>query len=61
MCEELGLLVQRVGLERPGRPLVLAMEKNDVRQLLANGIAMLAATGDRTAIQIMAILRGEGN
>jgi hypothetical protein len=37
------------------------MGENDVHQLLANGINLLGGTGDRTALQMRAILCGEGN
>jgi hypothetical protein len=42
-------------------PLVVVMGKEDIRRLLANGIDLLAQTGDRTALQLLAVLRGEGN
>jgi hypothetical protein len=37
------------------------MSKEDIRRLLANGIALLAATGDRTGRQMRAMLNGASN
>jgi hypothetical protein len=42
-------------------PVAVAMSKYDIRRRLAKGIGLLAATGDRVAFQLRAILRGESN